>query len=1181
VRIELMTVDANERPLSAAGRVTVTRERWVEVWLDPAGREVRGEDLEKVRRRAAVFPPPPAHPGDPGWRLVFEGYERDEILERLVRTDAEGRAEVEFTPQREGFYRLTWTGDEEADFPVETETTVWVADRDTRAVGYHQGGVEILVDRDTVRAGQTTPVMLSAPVAGAWVLFTVEGEDVYDWRVVHLEGRVKLIELEIEPRHMPNVYLEATMIHDARLFLDSAELIVPPVDKFLDVALEFEREAYEPGERARLRLATRDRDGRPVSAEVALALVDDSVFYIQQDQAGDPRRFFYGTRRWKAVNTTSTFHQRPYVRLSFASGDPLRDRPTGIAANEIEGGQERADFGMAQAATAWERRGAKALVPAPAADALERSPELESAVAGSEVQVRTDFRATALWEPAIVTDADGRATVEVDLPQSLTSWRATARAAGRESRFGIVEASTQTSKALIARLQAPRFLVAGDEGVVSTVINNNTGADLEVAAALDVEGLELVEGPTGDRRLVVPAGGERRADWRVAVRRAGLARLTTRVRAGELADAMSLELPLVEHGIEKLLYRSGKLQGDSLRLTLDLPPRRPLSTTMTVQVTPSLAATMLDALPYLIDYPYGCTEQTMSRFLPSVIVARTMESLGIDREVVATRLFGGIDAEHAGRTHPEGPRALDELEAMVRRGLERLYDFQHADGGWGWWREGESDHYMTAYVVWGLGLADQAGVELRQRVMERGIAFLERELVEREEQPDLQAWMLHAVVSASPRPRSASPFREAALENLWNRRDRLSAYTRALLALAAKGMGRDERATVLVRNLVNGVERDRAPDRSALVGDAAGGDDSVVGTAHWGEAGFYHRWSRGAVESTAFVLRALLTIDPDNELIEPATHWLIRNRRGAQWSNTRDTAIAVLALNDYLLRSGELSRSVEYDLWVNGSLVASGGAGEDDVLGGPSLFAVTPERIRDGVNEIRLVRRRGDAPIYYAVEARLFSLEEPITPAGHEVFVRRSYHRLVPTPTLLDGYRTARERLGDEGRVTSGERVEVVLTIEAKNDYEYLVIEDLKPAGLEAVELRSGEPLDARELRSDALARDDGTRATGDYTGRTRRVYRELRDRKIALFLDRLPQGVWEIRYELRAEVPGAFHALPAMIHAMYVPEIRANGRERLLDVEDRSRGPLRTGDGSVGVYVGLLGLDAGLSADR
>jgi uncharacterized protein YfaS (alpha-2-macroglobulin family) len=162
--------------------------------------------------------------------------------------------------------------------------------------------------------------------------------------------------------------------------------------------------------------------------------------------------------------------------------------------------------------------------------------------------------------------------------------------------------------------------------------------------------------------------------------------------------------------------------------------------------------------------------------------------------------------------------------------------------------------------------------------------------------------------------------------------------------------------------------------------------------------------------------------------------------------------------------------------------------------------------------------------------------------------VRRQYFKLVNHQTLLKGYVSERVPLNDGETVKSGERVETVLTIEAKNNYDYLLFEDLKPSGLEAVELRSGENLFVKELKSGALKTKNSTlmnfTSAVNFTGREQWVYQELRDRKVALFIDHLPEGVWQISYEMRAESPGAFHALPVLGHAMYVPEIRTNGAE-------------------------------------
>jgi uncharacterized protein YfaS (alpha-2-macroglobulin family) len=571
-----------------------------------------------------------------------------------------------------------------------------------------------------------------------------------------------------------------------------------------------------------------------------------------------------------------------------------------------------------------------------------------------------------------------------------------------------------------------------------------------------------------------------------------------------------------------------------------------------------MAITMLDALPYLIDYPYGCTEQTMSRFLPAAITAATLRDLGLDPSVGMGRVFGGIEGEHEAATHPDGQQDLAELDAMVKQGLKRLYDFQHGDGGWGWWKDDDSNHYMTAYVTWGLTLARDAGIRVRDGVLERAVGFLSKEIVEAESRHDRQVWMLHALATyyeSTKRP--PDRFTINAFDSLWENRERLNGYGRALLTLSAHGFGDNERARTLARNLSNGVKHDRTPDTSIVQRGTQLSGETVQGTAHWGEERGYWRWSDGAIEATSFSLRALLAVDPNSELIEPATNWLIRNRRGSQWTNTRDTAIAVLALNDYLVRTGELEPDVEFDLTVNGHRVARERLSGSAALAAPTRHSIDARHVRSGTNTIEIRKLNGEGPLYFSVEARFFSLEEPITPAGNEIFVRRQYYKRVGRPTLLKGWVYERVPLNDGETVRSGERVETVITIETKNDYQYLVFEDLKPAGLEAVRLRSGEPLFARELKAAAATAllDEGTVTTPeavDYTSRSRRVHQELRDRKVALFAASLPQGVWEIRYELRAEVPGTFHALPVTGHAMYVPEIRANGQEIRVVVTER-----------------------------
>src|SRR6185436_4985599 len=178
-------------------------------------------------------------------------------------------------------------------------------------------------------------------------------------------------------------------------------------------------------------------------------------------------------------------------------------------------------------------------------------------------------------------------------------------------QFGIGSGTTRTKQPLIVRLQAPRFFVVGDQVTVSAVINNNTDQSMPVMPALSAEGLTVaglivdgkpVKGEQG--RVEVRANSESRVDWLVNVTHASEAKLKVEARGEKFADAMEKNFTIYEHGIEKFISRSGKMRGDSVAVKLDIPKeRRSDSTNLTVQVSPSMATTMLDALPYLIDYP--------------------------------------------------------------------------------------------------------------------------------------------------------------------------------------------------------------------------------------------------------------------------------------------------------------------------------------------------------------------------------------------------------------------------------------------------------------------------------------------------------------------------------------------------------------------------------------------------
>jgi hypothetical protein len=370
-----------------------------------------------------------------------------------------------------------------------------------------------------------------------------------------------------------------------------------------------------------------------------------------------------------------------------------------------------------------------------------------------------------------------------------------------------------------------------------------------------------------------------------------------------------------------------------------------------------------------------------------------------------------------------------------------------------------------------------------------------------------------------------------------------------------------EELRILLDNLFNGAIRDGDPSAGQLGQRQGLSNREALPRVHWGQTDMCWRWSNSAVEATAFTLMALLECAPEHELIDPALQWLVQNRRAGQWRSTRETAIVVLALSQRIAAGGQAAAAQGYLVRIDGQEVAR-------VEPGADLLACVAKAKLAGLNpgehRIEVQRTSGAGPLFWTLGTRYFSLEKPIPAAANELFIERQYYRLVPRETLLAGRLFERHLLAPGEAIESGDRIEVVLLLEPKSDLEYLLVEDLKPAGLEATELQSGGPLYAQQLsRDEALYKfrqlpplpilssgDGALRPQGSYTSFQVFCYRELRDRKVALFIDRLPVGLWELRYTLRAETPGSFHALPALGQAMYVPEIRGNSVETRVEVK-------------------------------
>lgn len=840
----------------------------------------------------------------------------------------------------------------------------------------------------------------------------------------------------------------------------------------------------------------------------------------------------------------------------------------------------------------------------------------ESSVLGMEdysgalatAAVRRLFADTAFWAPAVTTDADGIASVTFTFPDNITQWHVTARGVTEDVKVGVTETQVVTKKNLLVRLQSPRFFVDHDQVTLSANIHNclDSAKRVRVELVTDSGSLTLAAGKAGVqvsgtsgvpengkkpdhkkqgpktapaaepientavREIQVGKDGEARVDWVVDARRAGKTRIKVVAQTDAESDAAEMEFPVLVHGIEKFVAESGVLHdGGEATLTLDVPEqRRKGDTLLDVQMQPSLAGIMVDSLPYLEDYPYGCIEQTLSRFVPTILVAKSLRNAGIDLEALGKRAQALEEQrknippqkqyENSGYTYPKGiPGALDSaalasrigyptgrrshapifnsgvLNNMVDEGLQSLYRKQRADGSWAWWQGSPlGDTYLTAYVLEGLLQARQADVPVRQEVIDRGFSYLFVQVATTEDL-HLLAYLTYVISlkqapGAGPQAAAFSPSRA----HLYERRDRLNAYGQALLALAMHNSGENEQAQVLLRNLVNTAKTDKER-----------------GTVHWetDDRAYWH-WYNDKQETTAMVLRALVAIAPDQQLapvngpqaaqtgLAPmAVRWLVDNRRAGFWTSTRQTAHVVEALLEYARSQKELAPDYTVTIDLDGKVSRSFHIDKENALLFDNRFLVGDEVMTSGTQKLHITMQ-GKGTLYYSSYLKYFDMSDPIKAQANAIAVERKYYKIVPIrkPDKTGQVTTTFDRvpLSDGAQLTSGDIIEVELYLKSDNDYDYVVFEDMKPAGCEATETRSG------------TAYGDGVITN-----------MELRDEKVAFFADRLPQGTRRITYRLRAEVPGVFHALPTNAYAMYAPDIRATSDEWRVSITDAPKG--------------------------
>lgn len=982
-------------------------------------------------------------------------------------------------PQKPGRFALVATVKDPQGRPNTTEMSMWVQGgpaQPSRDVELEQ--VLLIPDQDTYADGEVAEVFIQAPFAPADAVVTIERDGFIDVRRVAMETPSTTVEIPIDGDQTPGVRLvveitgSSPRVDDAGKPMEqrrpayatgSLMLKIPPTQRTLGVKLTPAASALRPGTPTAVDAVVTGPDGRPVgNAELTVWVVDEAVLALSGYDLADPMGTFYPERS----EGVQARRFREMVKLADPADLERAAEEMNDAAEESMGGR-----GMMKSMAAME--------PPP-------PPAPPPGQGGDAIQVRSDFRALAVWEGAARTDKAGKVHVAYKIPDSLTRYRILAVANDGSTRFGTGASAVTARNPLMIRPSAPRFLNFGDRFELPVVLQNQTTAPLTVDVALQAANLVFLDSldqpgepydigsSSAGRKVTVPPEDRVEIRFPMGTDMAGTARIQIVASAGDFSDATRIELPVYTPATSEAFATYGVLDEGGMK--------QPISTPGDVwtqygglEITTSSTAlqSLTDAVIELTTYPYGCSEQIASRVMTIVALRDVLSAF-----------------------EAKGMPSAAEIDVQLGKDLKRLAELQNRDGGFGFWRSGEASWpYVSLHVAHAVARALEKGIEVPETLSEGSRRYL------REVPGNLDAQL--------------------------DERTRRSLHAYAVYISALYGEDRVDEAVKLIGQdpsleakgwLLPILHRNQQPMVASVLRDLANRTDETAGNAHFVTA--FDETDRFVLLASdrrvdGILLDALIQVQPENDLIPKLVSGLLAHRLRGHWGSTQDNAFVLLALDRYFRTYEGTSPDFMARAWLGPEYV--GGAKFAGRETKKARIDIPMGELTEHPSQDLVLAKQGAGRMYYRIGLRYAPKDLELDAADRGFLVQRKYEA-VDDPsdvTEADGIWTVR----------NGATVRVTVELVADGRRNHVAMVDPLPAGFEAV--NSG-------LKGTAPTRPLESR--GWWWG-TWYVHDNLRDDRAEAFGYQLEGGVYTYSYLARATTPGSFVVPPARVEEMYAPE--------------------------------------------
>jgi alpha-2-macroglobulin len=1024
-----------------------------------------------------------------------------------------------------GSYEVVATIIDAKGRPNQTKLTFWVTGGDQPpSRDLAQEKVQLIPDKKEYAGGETAELLVQAPFYPAEALVTWRRSGIVKVERFAINSSTATVKVPVTDAMVPNMYVQVDLVGMAARTDDNGDpdpklpkrpayatgvinLPVPPKQRTLKVAIAPNAPKLAPGETAKLALDVRDAQGRPVAnADAAVIVVDEAVLALTGYQYPDPIGSFYSGRDPGARD----YYLRSYVKLAKPSADQL--------AQGNMRGRGPAGGSMADTTTASREESEKVAYDAPEAPAASPAPPPKQAPgkgkkqnesrngkeddgdanANTAIAIRSNFNPLAAFSPTVKTGANGRAIVEVKLPDNLTRYRIVAIAASGDKQFGKGENAVTARLPLMVRPSPPRFLNFGDTFKLPIVVQNQTDAAMTVKLAVRATNAAITDG--AGREVTVPANDRVEVQFPAAAELAGTARFQIVGSSGKATDAAELALPVWTPATTEAFATYGVIDDGAVRQPVALPGSVIKQFGgLEISTASTNLQSLTDALLYLVKYPYECAEQRASRVLAIAALRDVLEQF---------------------KTKDMPSRAA--LEKSVAEDIERLSQMQNYDGGYAFWDRGyPSNPYLTVYVTSALQHAKAKGFKVPQTLIDRAKPYLK----------DIE----------SKYPWYYSKEVRWAISSY-------ALYTRKQIGDLDVGKGQKlfkeagvAKLTMEANGWLLGLfagEKSAETERKAIVRHALNNVSEKAGVANfttsYADGNYLLLSSDRRVDGV--MLESLIQEQQSLDLIPKIVTGLLAHRKAGRWLNTQENAFVLLALDKYFQTYEKATPDFVARVWLGkdyaGDHPFKGRQTDYYDIDIPMAFVATHDK------QDLTIQKDGKGRLYYRVGMTYAPASLKLDPADYGFVVQRVYEG-------ADDPKDVTRAQDGTWRIKAGARVRVKLTMVNESRRYHVALVDPIPAGLEPMNPRLATtgpiPTDPKEQQS-----------RGRYWWWYGPWYehQNMRDERVEAFAALLWEGVHTYEYVARATTPGNFVVPPPKAEEMYMPETFGRGGSDRVIVE-------------------------------